>query len=43
VHARGWRGAQDILPIGGFYKARKSGETHAWGAQTMHILQTACN
>ena len=22
----------DILPIGGFYKARKSGETHAWEA-----------
>jgi glutamate synthase (NADPH/NADH) large chain len=43
VHSKGWRGEQDILPIGGFYKARKSGETHAWGAQTMHILQTACN
>ena len=43
VHSKGWRGTQDILPIGGFYKARKSGETHAWGAQTMHILQTACN
>jgi len=43
VHGKGWRGERDILPIGGFYKARKSGETHAWGAQTMHILQTACN
>ena len=43
VHARAWRGGQDILPIGGFYKARKSGETHAWGAQTMHMLQMACN
>ena len=29
--------------IGGFYKARKSGETHAWGAQTMHLMQMACN
>ena len=43
VHARGWRGGQDILPIGGFYKARRSGEKHAWEAQTMHMLQTACD
>ena len=42
VHAMGFRGGPDILPIGGFYKARKSGETHAWGAQGMHLLQTAC-
>ncbi len=31
-----------MLPIGGFYKARRSGEKHAWEAQTMHMLQTAC-
>jgi len=43
VHARGWLGGQDVLPIGGFYKARKSGETHAWEAQSMHMLQAACN
>jgi len=43
VHGRAFRGGQDILPIGGFYKARKSGETHAWGAQTMHMMQMACN
>ncbi len=42
VHARGWKGRQDILPIGGFYKARRSGEKHAWEAQTMHLLQAAC-
>ena len=29
---KGWRGGQDVLPIGGFYKARRSGETHAWEA-----------
>ena len=28
-----------MLPIGGFYKARRAGETHAWGAQTMHMMQ----
>ena len=43
VHVKGWRGGQDVLPIGGFYKARKSGETHAWEATSMHLLQTACN
>ncbi|MGP9790378.1 glutamate synthase large subunit [Roseinatronobacter sp. NSM] len=43
VHAKGWRGGQDVLPIGGFYKARRSGEKHAWEAQTMHLLQQACN
>jgi len=43
VHAKGWKSGQDILPIGGFYKARRSGETHAWQAQNMHIMQSACD
>ncbi|WP_138935696.1 glutamate synthase large subunit [Roseovarius arcticus] len=43
VHARAFNGADNVLPIGGFYKARKTGESHAWGAQNMHMLQTACN
>ena len=43
VHARGWLGGADVLPIGGFYKARRSGEKHAWEAQTMHMLQSACD
>jgi len=42
VHARGWLNGADVLPIGGFYKARRSGETHAWQAQNMHLLQSAC-
>ena len=29
------------LPIGGFYKQRFGGETHAYSAQLMHLLQTA--
>ena len=41
VHAKGFRGGADVLPIGGFYKARQSGETHAWEATSMHMLQTA--
>ncbi|WP_102109391.1 glutamate synthase large subunit [Oceaniglobus roseus] len=43
IHALGWRGGRDVLPIGGFYKARRSGETHAWEATSMHMLQMACN
>ncbi|MAY33232.1 MAG: glutamate synthase large subunit [Rhodovulum sp.] len=43
VHALGWRGGSDVLPIGGFYKSRRSGEKHAWEAQTMHMLQSACD
>jgi len=42
VHAQAWQGGQDILPVGGFYKARRSGEKHAWEAPSMHLLQTAC-
>ncbi len=43
VHSVAWKGGSDVLPIGGFYKARKSGETHAWEATSMHMMQMACN
>ncbi|WP_375279632.1 glutamate synthase large subunit [Pseudooctadecabacter sp.] len=43
VHQAGWRGGKDVLPIGGFYKARRQGEKHAWEAKTMHLMQQACN
>ncbi|WP_209427064.1 glutamate synthase large subunit [Pararhodobacter sp. SW119] len=43
IHATGWRGDAGVLPVGGFYKARRSGEKHAWEAQTMHLLQSACD
>jgi glutamate synthase (NADPH/NADH) large chain len=42
IHRHGWFG-QDVLPIGGFYKSRKTGESHAWEAQTMHMMQAACH
>ncbi len=42
VHKQGWLGG-NTLPIGGFYKSRKTGETHAWEAQSMHMLQSACD
>ena len=43
VHRRSWGTARTTLPIGGFYKARHTGETHAWEARAMHTLQTACD
>ncbi|MCG7623712.1 glutamate synthase large subunit [Epibacterium sp. Ofav1-8] len=43
IHAKGWNAPEGIMPIGGFYKARKSGETHAWEATSMHMMQMACN
>ncbi len=43
IHAKGWMGGADVLPVGGFYKARRSGEKHAWEATTMHLLQSACD
>ena len=43
IHAAGWRASDAVLPIGGFYKARRSGETHAWEASGMHLLQSACD
>ena len=42
VHRLGWQSASDLLPVGGFYKSRASGETHAWEAQAMHMMQAAC-
>jgi len=43
IHARGRSDGADIIPIGGFYKARRGGEAHAWGAQLMHAMQAAVN
>ncbi|MGB5864303.1 MAG: glutamate synthase large subunit [Sulfitobacter sp.] len=43
VHAKGWAGNDTVMPIGGFYKSRKTGESHAWEATSMHMLQAACN
>ena len=43
IHHRAFHGpATGILPVGGFYKARRSGEKHAWEANTMKLLQIAC-
>ena len=43
IHRRAWDSAAISLPVGGFYKARRSGEAHAFDARLMHTLQSACN
>ena len=40
-HARAYEDDAAVLPIGGFYKFRQGGETHAHGASLIHLLQTA--
>ncbi len=42
VHKLGFDGDTSLLPVGGFYKLRRSGEKHAWEANTMRLLQLAC-
>jgi glutamate synthase (NADPH/NADH) large chain len=43
IHRRAWDGAAVVLPVGGFYKARRSGEAHAFEARLIHALQHACD
>ncbi len=43
VHASAFAAPTTVLPIGGLYKLRRSGETHAWGANLMHVMQQACD
>jgi glutamate synthase (NADPH/NADH) large chain len=40
-HDAAYDSAVTALPIGGFYRQRHEGETHAYSAQLMHLLQTA--
>ena len=40
-HDAAFDGAVATLPIGGFYRQRHGGETHAFSAQLMHTLQSA--
>ncbi|MDO5614049.1 MAG: glutamate synthase large subunit [Paracoccus sp. (in: a-proteobacteria)] len=43
IHQKGFHSdSADLLPVGGFYKMRRSGEKHAWEANTMRLLQLAC-
>ncbi|MDG1972708.1 MAG: glutamate synthase-related protein, partial [Paracoccaceae bacterium] len=41
IHEKAYRSGAEALPIGGIYKFRRLGETHAWGANLLHIMQKA--
>jgi glutamate synthase (NADPH/NADH) large chain len=43
VHRKAWDAKAIALPVGGFYKARRSGEAHAFEARLIHALQQACD
>jgi glutamate synthase (NADPH) large chain len=38
-----WTPKSAVIPLGGFYKVRASGETHAYEAALIHRLQHSCN
>ena len=40
-HETAYDSAVVRLPVGGFYRQRNGGESHAYSAQLMHLLQTA--
>jgi glutamate synthase (NADPH/NADH) large chain len=41
LHARAFREDVIALPVGGFYRFRKSGEAHFWEGELIHTLQRA--
>jgi len=43
LHRHAWNPSALGLPVGGLYKARRSGESHAFEARMIHTLQSACD
>lgn len=41
LHEKAWGGGSNVLPIGGLYRVRASGEVHALEAKQIHLLQSA--
>ena len=41
LHAKAWSEDFITLPVGGFYRYRRGGESHAWAAGLIHTLQAA--
>ncbi|MGF1595259.1 MAG: glutamate synthase large subunit [Kiloniellaceae bacterium] len=41
LHERAWNEDFVALPVGGFYRYRRGGESHAWEAGLIHTLQHA--
>ncbi len=42
MHARAYDETATTLPVGGLYRYRRGGETHAFNAAMIHALQHAC-
>ena len=43
LHDKAYGEAVSYLPVGGFFRYRKSGEGHAFDGQIIHAMQHACN
>ncbi len=41
LHERAWREDVITLPVGGFYRYRRSGDVHGWEGGLIHTLQAA--
>ena len=43
IHQEAWRGDSVVLPVGGFFRMRASGEKHSFDAHAIHAMQKACD
>jgi glutamate synthase (NADPH) large chain len=43
VHGKAWNMAVAVLPVGGFYRIRSTGDAHALSGELIHLLQAACD
>ena len=43
LHAKAWNVAVAVLPVGGFYRVRATGDAHALSGELIHQLQHACD
>ena len=43
MHRKAYEAADAILPVGGFFRYRRSGDRHAFDGQLIHAMQHACN
>ena len=43
IHNQAWEDNLMTLPVGGFFRFRKSGEAHAFDADVIHSMQHACD
>jgi glutamate synthase (NADPH/NADH) large chain len=43
INAEAWAEDKIVLPVGGFFRFRASGEAHAFNADVIHAMQHACD